>query len=81
MVNIQIQSCAIPLGPTFVNFYASHLEETVFKNDPSLKPPVYCRYMDNIFLVLNGFHQLTKLKDEFEKNSVLKFTFEIECKK
>ena len=35
-------SMGTPLGPTFANFYASNLEETVFKEDPSLKPPLYC---------------------------------------
>ena len=42
-------SMGTPLGQIFANFYASHLEETVFKNDLSMKPPVYCRYMDDIF--------------------------------
>ena len=70
-----------PLGPTFANFYASNLEATVFKNDPSLKPPLYCRYMDDIFLVIDKHDQLIKLKNMFENKSVLKFTFEVECQK
>ena len=70
-----------PLGPTFPNFYASNLEETVFKEDPSLKPPLYCRYMDDIFLVIDKYDQLITLKNAFEKNSVLKFTYEVECQK
>ena len=70
-----------PIGPTFAKFYASHLEETVFKNDPSLEPPVYCRYMEENFMVIIEFHQLNRLKDELDKNSVLKLTFGFECKK
>ena len=68
-------------GPTFANFYASNLEETVFKDDPSLNPPLYCRYMDDILLVINKYDQLITLKNALESNSVLKFTYEIECKK
>ena len=75
-------SMGTPIGPTFAKFYASHLEETVFKNDPSLEPPVYCRYMEENFMVIIEFHQLNRLKDEFaKKNSILNFTFEFEFKK
>ena len=43
------------LGPTFANFYMCNLENSVFHSDPQPKPPVYCRYVDDIFLVLNNF--------------------------
>ena len=69
------------LGPTFANFYTSNLEETVFKEDPSLKPPRYCRCMDNIFIVIDKYDQIITLKNAFESHSVLKFTFEVECQK
>ena len=48
---------------------------------PSLKPTVYCRYVDDILLVIDNINQLEQLKQTFETNSKLKFTFEIEtCK-
>ena len=37
-------SMGSPLGPTLANFYMCDLENITFSNNPSLKPPVYCRY-------------------------------------
>jgi hypothetical protein len=74
-------SMGTPLGPTFANYYMCNLENTVFANNPSLKPPTYCRYVDDIFMVLDNFHQLTTIKTAFETCSVLNFTFEIESMK
>jgi len=74
-------SMGTPLGPTMANFYMSHLENEIFEKNPSLKPQVYCRYVDDIFLVLNNFHELQNLNKAFEHNSVLSFTHEIETKK
>ena len=67
-----------PLGPTLANFHASYVENNVFDNNPSLKPMVYCRYVDDTFVVINNYHELERLQSEFEENSVLKYTFEIE---
>ena len=55
-------SMGTPLGPTFANFYASNLEETVLKNDPSLKPPSYCRCMDDIFPVIDKYDQFFQIE-------------------
>lgn len=75
-------SMGSPLGPTFANFYMCHLENETFKSNPQLKPMVYCRFVDDILLIVDNFDQLLVLKRIFEENSVLKFTFEIEtCKK
>jgi len=74
-------SMGTPLGPTMANFYMSHLENSLFENNPSLKPPIYCRYVDDIFLVLNNFSELENLNRTFELNSVLRFTHEIESRK
>ena len=49
--------------------------------DPTLKPPIYCRYVDDILLVADNFEQVRKLKNAFKDKSVLKFTYEIERKK
>ena len=44
-------SIGTPFGPTFANFHTRLSEKTVFINDPSMKQPVYCRYMVyNFFL-------------------------------
>ena len=74
-------SMGTPLGPTLANFYASYVENKVFDNNPSLKPKVYCRYVDDTFVVINNYHELERLQSEFEENSVLKNTFEIENQK
>jgi len=70
-----------PLGPTFANFYMCYLENKIFSEQPNLKPPVYCRYVDDIFLMIDGFQQLEALKNSFTSNSVLEFTYEIENRK
>ena len=74
-------SMGTPLGPTFANFYMSNLENKTFTAVPSIKPQVYCRYVDDILLVIDNFKQLEILKETFQQNSQLNFTFEIEtCK-
>ena len=43
-----------PLGPTFANFYVGDLESDLFNNKPSLKPSIYVRYVDDIFLLVRN---------------------------
>ena len=45
-------SMGTPLGPTIANFYMCNLENSTFRDDISLKPPVYCRYIDDILLII-----------------------------
>ena len=71
-------SMGTPLGPTIANYYMSYLENSIFTNTPSMKPYIYCRYIDDIFLAINNVDQLFQLKQTFKENSVLNFTFEIE---
>ena len=66
-----------PLGVTFANFYMCHLENSVLDIQPNIKPIAYCRYIVDIFLIIKNIDKLTKLKDSFESNSVLKFTYEL----
>ena len=75
---LQIEGVAMgsPLGPTFANFYMGHLEEQVFSDD-SLKPSLYARYVDDIFVQIDNVEQLIKLKECFQRNSVLTFTYEL----
>ena len=70
-----------PLGPTFANYYMCNLENSIFSMYPKLKPIMYVRYVDDICVVIDKFHKLTDLKEVFELNSVLKFTFETEVSK
>ena len=65
-----------PLGPCFSNFYMGNLENKIFENS-NLKPNIYGRYVDDIFLQIANEQQLIQLKDEFESKSVLKFTYEL----
>ena len=59
----------------------SNLENTTFQDHPELKPKLYARYVDDVVVIVDKFHHLTKLKTMFEQKSVLKFTFETEVKK
>ena len=69
------------LSPLFSNFYMAHLENTILDSiNRDKRPLVYCRYVDDIFLIVNNSHDVTYLKDKFETLSVLKFNFEIEAK-
>ena len=66
-----------PLGPTFANYYMSHLENTIFSNCPNVKPTLYARYVDDIFLVVNDETEIVNMKNNFESHSILKFTYEM----
>ena len=76
-VYIQIEGVAMgsPLGPLFANFYMAYLENSIFSN-PCLKPSIYARYVDDIFVQVQSLDQLESIRSEFENNSVLKFTYE-----
>jgi hypothetical protein len=76
-IQIDGVSMGSPLGPLFANFYMSNLENKVLPKWAE-KPTVYCRYIDDIFLVINDLNHILKLKEKFEKESCLRFTYEIE---
>ena len=65
-----------PLGPTFANFYMGYLENLVF-SDPDNKPFIYARYMDDTFVQIKDEAHLIRLRELFQNNSVLKFTYEM----
>ena len=75
---LQIEGVAMgsPLGPTFANFYMGNLEQNIFNNYYN-KPSIYVRYIDDIFMQIDNTDQLTDIKDLFEQNSVLTFTYEL----
>ena len=72
-------SMGSPLVPLFANFYMAELENNII---PFLKPEeshlVYCRYVDDIFLIVNKKSTINLLKTKFEEASVLQLTYEIE---
>ena len=67
-----------PLGPTFADYYMCHLENNVFEHNPELKPYIYVRYVDDCFLLVSDNLLLSNIKNKFESESVLQFTFEKE---
>jgi hypothetical protein len=46
-------SMGSPLGPLFANFYMANLENNIL-NDLDTKPLIYCRYVDDIFVVIDN---------------------------
>ena len=66
------------LGPTFADFYMCNLENEIFNKNPGLKPKLYARYVDDIFVAIDDSAQFTQIKAKFEQESVLTFTHEIE---
>ena len=66
-----------PQGVTFSNYYMVNLENKIFRDWPEMKPKVYCRYIDDCFLLLDNTDQLHPLIEAFKSNSVLNFTYEL----
>ena len=75
---LQVEGVAMgsPLGPTFAGFYMGHLEEQTF-NARCNKPNIYVRYIDDIFMQINDIDELLNIKEIFQQNSVLNFTYEL----
>ena len=61
---LQIERVAMgsPLGPTFANFYMGNLEQSVLR-DQNIKPNIYCRYVDDIFVVVKNEDHLKQLQE------------------
>jgi len=73
-------SMGSPLGPTFANYYMCNLENSILCS-ATTQPLFYCRYVDDIFLIVNKYHELENIRATFQSKSVLKFTYEIEVDK
>jgi hypothetical protein len=73
---LQIDGVAMgsPLGVLFANFYMGTIEDRVFSSRQ--KPTVYCRYVDDIFVIVKDSDELIDLKRHLERESVLRFTHE-----
>ena len=66
-----------PLGVIFADFYMRHVENKVFEKKPHLKPNIFCRYVDDYFLLLNSPETLDQIIKVFKEESVLNFTSKI----
>ena len=65
-----------PLGVLFANFYMGTIEKRVMQRLLE-RPEIYCRYIDDIFVVVRNEEQLRELKEIFESLSCLNFTYEL----
>ena len=50
-----------PLGPTFANFYMAKLENQILSKIDT-PPHIYCRYVDDILVMIDSEEQLIKLR-------------------
>ena len=65
-----------PLSCTMANFFMCHHENKVLENIQT-KPAIYCRYVDDIFVCVDGKQQLLDLKTNMERETNLNFTYEL----
>ena len=74
---VQVEGVAMgsPLGPTFANFYMGQVEHRVFEST-KIKPNIYARYVDDIFVQVLETDHLVELQNLFQLHSVLNFTIE-----
>ena len=64
-----------PFGPTFSNYYMSHIENNIFQL--TQKPNLYLRYVDDIFIRASNTNEVENLRKLFQQHSVLNFTVEL----
>ena len=65
-----------PLSCTMANFYMAHVENQVLENS-AIKPRIYCRFIDDIFVLVRDEDHLIILETEFKSKSALNFTHEV----
>ena len=65
-----------PLGVLFAQAFMSAVEELTFKNG-DVKPQLYCRYIDDIFVCTHSSELLEKLRLRLQEISGLNFTVEM----
>ena len=66
------------VAPTLASFYMCHVENKIFEDHPDLEPRVYGRYVDDIFMLVDKYEHIIKLKEQMERYSGLKFTYELQ---
>ena len=65
-----------PLGPTFADFYMSHIENKLLAENRASNPRYYKRYVDDIIAIFHSKRHIKLFKQRFQKSSVLQFTHE-----
>ena len=65
-----------PLGCLFADMYMCHVENKVLE-DSDMKPHIYCRYVDDIFVSVRDTDHLDRLRQRLQTGSVLTFTTEL----
>ena len=69
-------SMGSPLGPTFADFYMSHLECNLLSQDRISNPKFYYRYVDDILAIFKSKNHICHFIRRLKSNSVLNFTCE-----
>ena len=73
---IDVMAMGSLLGVTFANYCICNLENKLFDINASLKPTVYCRYMDDCVVLFHSDEQLNLLVDAFRENLVVNLAIE-----
>ena len=55
-----MESC---LAPTFAEFHMCNLENKIIESQRNLKPTIYCRYVDYIFVLAKDLDQFFQYLD------------------
>ena len=61
------------LDPTIFEFYMSHIENKTFKSI-IIKPIIFVRYVDDIFIETHFYNEINKLKQTLYKHLPLNST-------
>ena len=68
-----------PLGPSISELCIFKIKNKIFNTIK--KPKIYVHYVDNIFIATQSYDEINKLKQTLKKNSILKFTTELNINK
>jgi len=75
-VQVDGVSMGSPLGPTFADFYMSHLENKLLHEKKVSNPWYYKRYVDDIIAIFHSKSHVNWFKIRLSRNSILNFTHE-----
>ena len=75
-IQIDGVSMRCPFGPTFVNFYMSHVENLTLNQNRASNPHIYMRYVNDLFCVFKSNRHISWFKQRFQNHCILKFTTE-----
>ena len=65
-----------PIGPTFADFYMSHVENYLLSQDRVSYPVFYVGYVDDTLAIINSNNHVQNFINRLKANSVLNFTFD-----